>query len=133
MTERVHHTGAEPASSEVLDNLYEKITAKVQAGEEPDLEAYARKFPEYADQLRELARAIGVLADLGLSISGEGSAASGPVRGEPVSGVLGDFRILREIGRGGMVVVYEAEQISLGLKVALMVLPFAAMLVQREL
>ena len=133
MTEQAHNTGVEPTASDLLDDLYEKITAKVQAGEGPDLEAYARKFPEYADQLRELARAIGVLADLGLSISGEGSTATRPVRGEPVSGVLGDFRIQREIGRGGMGVVYEAEQISLGRKVALKVLPFAAMLDQRQL
>src|SRR5436305_8662687 len=48
-------------------------------------------------------------------------------------GPLGDFRLVREIGRGGMGVVYEAVQISLGRRVALKVLPFAATLDARQL
>jgi serine/threonine protein kinase len=64
------------------------------------------------------------------SVLGPGGAAAGP---EPALGQLGDFRLLREIGRGGMGTVYEAVQISLDRRVALKVLPFAASLDAKQL
>src|SRR4029077_14912373 len=48
-------------------------------------------------------------------------------------GELGDYRIVREVGRGGMGIVYEAEQISLGRRVALKMLPYAATMDPRHL
>jgi len=46
---------------------------------------------------------------------------------------IGDFRLIREIGRGGMGVVYEAEQVSLRRRVALKVLPYAGALDPRQI
>jgi hypothetical protein len=114
----------------VLDRLVEELTNRIQAGEPVDPEEFLAQHPEHADRIRQLLPALEVLADLGRS------AARGiPLGPEPggETGVLGDFRILREIGRGGMGVVYEAEQISLGRRVALKVLPFAAALDPRQL
>ncbi len=65
------------------------------------------------------------------SLSGDSSAPS--TGAQTTLGELGDFRLLREVGRGGMGVGYEAEQISLRRRVALKILPFAAAIDPRRL
>jgi serine/threonine-protein kinase len=123
-------SGADPE----LDRLIEELTRRIHAGEEVDLEAFAREHPGYAEPLRRLLPALEMLADLSLSVMSEG-LQGGAVGPDPASGlgVLGDFRLVRELGRGGMGIVYEAEQISLRRRVALKVLPFAAALDARQI
>jgi tetratricopeptide (TPR) repeat protein/tRNA A-37 threonylcarbamoyl transferase component Bud32 len=118
------------AANPALDRLIEAMTEKLQAGEPVDLEGFLGQHPEHTEQVRRLLPALEVLAALGRSAAR--GMPLGPVLG-PESGVLGDFRILREVGRGGMGVAYEAEQVSFGRRVALKVLPFAAALDPRQL
>jgi serine/threonine protein kinase/tetratricopeptide (TPR) repeat protein len=109
----------------------EEYLAATMAGTAPPRDEFLARYPELADDLDaclEAIRFIGKAAEGPRSVAQAAGAAS-----EPAPGQLGDFRIVREVGRGGMGVVYEAEQISLGRRVALKVLPFAATMDPRQL
>jgi serine/threonine protein kinase/tetratricopeptide (TPR) repeat protein len=120
--------------------LGEALVACVEAverGEPP--EVMVDRYPEYASELRrffttrdQLERITtrpkaACLAPAEVESQGEMALAIESL------GQLGDFRLLREVGKGGMGVVYEAEQLSLRRRVALKVLPFAAALDARQL
>ena len=122
-------SAADPESA--FADVIAEITDRLQAGEAVDLGPYLARHPEWDDRLPGLLPALEVMAQMGSAVSG--SAASERAGADPLPATLGDFRIVREVGRGGMGVVYEAEQISLGRRVALKVLPFAAMLDPRHL
>ena len=106
---------------ELVGRVADEFTERLIAGEDPDPEEYAGRHPDLAPLLREVLPALQAL---------HRPAGDAPVA---VAGTLGDFRLIREVGRGGMGVVYEAEQISLARRVALKVLPFAHTLDARQL
>ena len=117
----------------VIAQVADEIARKCQAGEAVDLRAYIERYPQFEEQILRILPVMRSLVDLGLSVTGGPSAGSSHPAQQLLEGTLGDFRICREIGRGGMGMVYEAQQLSLGRRVALKILPFAAILDPRQL
>jgi serine/threonine protein kinase/WD40 repeat protein/tetratricopeptide (TPR) repeat protein len=108
----------------------EEYLAALEAGPRPDRQAFLARHGEIAAALGRALDGLEFIRTAAPQFPGPGADEGAEVRPE---GPLGDFRIVREIGRGGMGVVYEAVQISLGRRVALKVLPFAATLDGRQL
>jgi serine/threonine protein kinase len=120
MTEDLH-----PGDDErflLYAQIAEEIRTQLRAGQQPDVEELVRRHPQWEEQVRQLVPVLAVVGQL-----------STPPKEAEALVQLGEYRILREVGRGGMGVVYEAEQPSLRRRVALKVLPLAAALDARQL
>jgi serine/threonine protein kinase len=134
MSAPVNQPSPDSAADVVVADLIEQYAARVRAGEAVEVEAFAREHPDQAERLRRLLPGVLALLDLEGSVDGAAGPAEDADPSERVGGnPLGDFRLIREVGRGGMGVVYEAVQLSLGRRVALKVLPFAATMDPRHL
>jgi serine/threonine protein kinase/Flp pilus assembly protein TadD len=121
----------EPTSQVI--QILEKYLEELERGAQPHPDELVAEHPDVAEPLRACLASLNFLHEAAANVGVAGSPAEIATPGSAVLGQLGDYRIIREIGRGGMGVVYEAEQISLGRRVALKVLPFAAALDARQL
>jgi serine/threonine protein kinase len=119
-------SGADP-----FGPIADEFVQAFRQGKDPSVEEFARRYPQYADDIRDMLPALALMEQAKSAEAPEhrrlAAAAPAPLR------QLGDYQILREVGRGGMGVVYEAQQLSLGRHVAIKVLPAHALLDPRQL
>jgi len=104
-----------------VDVLAAEFAERMRLGEHPSIEDYADKHPELADDIRELFPAIALMERA--KVHSEEATPAQATLGSTPPDRLGDFRIIQEIGRGGMGIVFEAEQESLKRPVAVKLLP----------
>jgi eukaryotic-like serine/threonine-protein kinase len=113
----------------ILDQYMSELES---TGLPPDVDRLAAEHPDLAEELRSYVESLQVLHQMTTGLRPESAQPQAPTETGRAKR-LGDYEIIREVGRGGMGVVYEARQLSLNRQVALKVLPFAAMLDERQI
>ncbi|QEH38759.1 Serine/threonine-protein kinase PrkC [Aquisphaera giovannonii] len=110
------------SSFDPVELLIDEFLGRHRRGERPSLDALIAANPEHAGRLRSLVPAMLEMEGLGGEADGGGPAGP-PDALAAMPARLGDYALVRPIGSGGMGVVYEAVQQSLGRQVALKMFP----------
>jgi hypothetical protein len=123
-----------PEQQERLAGVLDEYLSARERDLPPDIDAIAAAHPDLEEALKASLRSLDFLDRATSQLVGdEGGPAAAKHPQASFEKRLGDFILVREIGRGGMGIVYEARQISLDRRVALKALPFAAVLDQKQI
>ncbi|RMF81915.1 MAG: hypothetical protein D6744_06590 [Planctomycetota bacterium] len=114
-------TGSSATLSLEASGVLDHILDEMRAGRLPNVDELIAQHPQHADDIRQLFHVLQFVQDAAVGCEPANAVAARLTLGAPPA-KLGDFRVVREIGRGGMGVVYEAVQESLDRRVALKVL-----------
>jgi serine/threonine protein kinase len=122
-----------PHDRDPVERLADEFAERCRQDAAPSWQEYAARYPEYAPQIEELFPTVALMEQLRAEQNADRETAARRWAAPRPPEHLGDFRLLGEIGRGGMGIVYEAEQRSLGRHVAVKLLPKHSLLLDRHL